>query len=78
MEELGGSCVLMLSAQPVDRLGGNPGLPSEPLPERTWRALSLIPNIVTVVAVSMGGIWWITHRREDVAAAERREKGEER
>ena len=74
LEEVGGTSVLVLSPQPVAQLGGNPGLSSEPLPERTWRVLSLIPNIVTVVAVSMGGIWWITHRREEVAEAERRDK----
>lgn len=72
--DLGGASVLFVSPQPVERLGGNSGMPGEALPELTWRVLSLIPNIVTVVAVSMGGIWWITHRREEVAEAEAREK----
>jgi formate dehydrogenase iron-sulfur subunit len=74
VEELGGTSVLFIAPRPIEYLGGNPGLPEEPLPELTWRVLSLIPNIVTVVAVSMGGVWWITHRREEVAEAERRER----
>jgi hypothetical protein len=28
--------------------------------------------------VFLGGIWWITHRREDVAAAEAKEREDEK
>ncbi len=40
--------------------------------------LSLVPDVVTVGTVLLGGIWWITHRREAVAAAEAREKEEKK
>jgi formate dehydrogenase iron-sulfur subunit len=32
--------------------------------------LSRIPDIIPLGGVLLGGVWWITHRREEVAAAE--------
>jgi formate dehydrogenase iron-sulfur subunit len=46
-------------------------LPHEPMPMLTWRALSEIPSIVSVFGILLGGVWWISHRKEEVAAAER-------
>jgi hypothetical protein len=66
--------VLLLASAPVEQLGVRAGLPNTPLPLLTWRALSEIPNIVTVCSVLLGGIWWISHRREEVQAAERKER----
>jgi formate dehydrogenase iron-sulfur subunit len=40
----------------------------------TYRVLSKIPKIVSAGALLLGGIWWITNRREEVAKAEK--KGE--
>jgi formate dehydrogenase iron-sulfur subunit len=73
LTEVGGTSVLFLSAVPFEELGLPAALPHEPLPLLTWRALSLVPDIVAVGTVMLGGIWWITHRREEVAAAERAE-----
>jgi formate dehydrogenase iron-sulfur subunit len=70
LAEVGGTSVLFLSAVPFEELGLRAQLPNQPLPVLTWRALALVPDIVVVGTVLLGGIWWITHRREEVAAAE--------
>jgi len=36
------------------------------------RVLELLPDVVSTGAVLLGGIWWITNRREEVAKAEGR------
>jgi len=73
LHEVGGTSVLYLSAVPFEEIGLRTYLPHEPMPLLTWRVLSLVPDIVAVGAVLMGGVWWITHRREEVAAAESQE-----
>lgn len=70
LEEVGGTSVLFLAAVPFEQLLERAHLPTEALPVLTWRALSLVPDIVGVGTVLLGGVWWITHRREEVAAAE--------
>ena len=70
LTEVGGTSVFFLSAVPFDQLGMNTGLPHEGLPPLTWRALSAVPGVAAVGSVLLGGIYWITHRREEVAAAE--------
>jgi hypothetical protein len=42
------------------------------LPLLTYRVLSHIPDVVTIGAVALGGIWWLCNRKEEVAAAEGR------
>ena len=39
----------------------------------TYRVLSHIPDFVPLGGMVLGGIWWITHRREEVALAENHE-----
>jgi len=73
LQEVGGTSVLYLSAVPFEEIGLRTYLPHEPMPMLTWRALSLVPDIAAVGTVLLGGIWWITHRREEVAAAEKKE-----
>ncbi len=68
--EVGGTSVLVLSAVPLEQFGFPARLPKEPLPPLTGRVLSFVPDIVGVGGVLLGGIYWITHRREEVAAAE--------
>ena len=70
LKEVGGTSVLMLSAVPFEQLGLRTDLPGQPLPGLTWAALSHVPDVVSVGGVLLGGIWWITHRREEVARAE--------
>lgn len=66
LKEAGGTSVFFLSAVPFEQLGLNTQLPDEPLPGLTWRALSQVPNIASAGAVLLGGVYWITHRREEV------------
>lgn len=73
MNQVGGTSVLYLSAVPFDQLGLPSTVGQDPLPDLTWRALSLVPGVVSVGTVLLGGVWWITHRREEVAAAEKKE-----
>jgi formate dehydrogenase iron-sulfur subunit len=70
VEEVGGTSVIMLAAVPFEQLGLPGNLPKEALPAFTWRALSLVPSIATVGSVLLGGVYWITHRREEVMRAE--------
>ena len=74
LKEVGGTTTLFLSAVPFDQLGLRTDLPKEPLPPLTWRVLSMVPDIAVVGSTLLGGIYWITHRREKVAKAEGRKK----
>ncbi len=70
-QEVGGTSVLMLSGIAFEEFGIKPAqLPKDPLPMYTYRVLSRIPDFVPLGGAVLGGIWWITHRREEVAAAE--------
>lgn len=75
LQEAGGTNVLILSAVPFEQLGYNTTIPKEPIPAMTWRALSFVPDVVSAGATLLGGIYWITHRREEVARAEGRKGG---
>jgi formate dehydrogenase iron-sulfur subunit len=68
--EAGGTSVLMIAGVPLSQLGLPGNLPQESLPLLTWRVLSKLPDIVTVAAVLLFGIHWITKRRADVRAGE--------
>ena len=72
LNEVGGTSVLLLSSVPFERFGYNSELSSESMPLLTYRVLSHIPNLVTAGAALLGGIWWITNRRDEVALAEGR------
>jgi formate dehydrogenase iron-sulfur subunit len=72
LKEAGGTSVLYLSAVPFEQIGLKTNLPQEPLPALTWRVLSLVPDVVSVGSVLLGGIYWITNRREEVAKKEGR------
>lgn len=70
LREVGGTSILILAGVPFDKIGLKTGLPQEPLPALTWRALSHVPDVAMMGSVLMGGVYWITHRRREVAAAE--------
>jgi formate dehydrogenase iron-sulfur subunit len=70
--EAGGTSVLILSAVPFNQIGYNTNVPNSPLPQLTWNVLQHIPQVVTVGTVLMGGIYWITSRRDEVAREEGR------
>ncbi len=72
LTEVGGTSVLLLSGVPFDDFGYSTNIGTESLPMLTYRALSHIPDLVTIGAVALGGIWWLTNRKNEVAAAEGR------
>ncbi len=73
LNEVGGTSVLLLSSVPFEEFGYRADLTRDPLPILTYRVLSRIPDFVPLGGMLLGGIWWITHRREEVAAAEAKE-----
>jgi formate dehydrogenase iron-sulfur subunit len=74
MQEVGGTSVLYIAAVPFDKIGLKTEVPQEPLPALTWRALSLVPDVAMVGSTLLGGVYWITHRRQKVAAEEAAER----
>lgn len=74
LNEVGGTSVMMIGPKPMAELGMPGKLPAEALPAFTWRALEMIPSVVTTGGVLLSGISWITHRRTEVARAERNER----
>ena len=70
LSEVGGTSVLLLSAVPFESFGYRTDLEHEALPLLTFRVLSRIPDLVVLGSVALGGVWWITKRRAEVAAAE--------
>lgn len=77
LTEVGGTSVLLLSSVPFEQFGYRADLSQDPLPMLTYRVLSRIPDFVPLGGMMLGGIWWITHRREEVAAAEHPNKLQE-
>lgn len=71
-KELGGSSVLMLSSQQFSEFGLPAQSGTQALPQLTGRVLEHVPDVVSVGCALLGGIYWITNRREIVAAAEQR------
>jgi formate dehydrogenase iron-sulfur subunit len=69
-DDIGGTSMLYISPVPFEQLGFDTRLGKTPMPLLTMSALSKAPNVITVGGVLLSGIWWITNRREDVAAAE--------
>jgi formate dehydrogenase iron-sulfur subunit len=70
LSEVGGTSVLMISGVPFEEFGYRTDLDQQPLPLLTYRVLSRLPDLVVLGGVALGGVWWITSRREEVAAAE--------
>jgi formate dehydrogenase iron-sulfur subunit len=68
LTEVGGTATLMISGVPFEKFALQ--VPQEPLPLLTWRVLRHVPDVVLLGSVLLGGVWWITHRREEVALAE--------
>lgn len=78
LNEVGGTSVLLLSSVPFEEFGYQTNFTKQPLPLLTYRVLSRIPDLVGLGGVFLGGIWWITHRRVEVAAAEASEEHSEK
>jgi len=70
LDEAGGTSVLLLAGVPFANLGLPGELPHEPLPMLTWRVLSPLPDVISVAAVFLFGVHWITNRRAEVRRVE--------
>ena len=68
--EVGGTSVLLLSSMDFNKFGFRTDLTERALPLYTYQVLSRIPDFVPIFGVLLGGVYWITHRREDVAESE--------
>ncbi|HUJ94173.1 MAG TPA: 4Fe-4S dicluster domain-containing protein [Terriglobales bacterium] len=77
LNEVGGTSVLLLSSVPFEEFGYRTDLATEPMPMLTYRVLSHVPDLVGLGTVLLGGVWWITNRRSEVAAAEAKAEEEE-
>lgn len=62
LTEAGGTSVLYISPVAFADLGF-PGVAEESYPKLTWNILTKIPNIVSVGAVALLGIYWVVNRR---------------
>lgn len=74
LKEVGGTSVFYLASVPFEKLGFQTRLEEDPLPEKTWRVLEKIPDIVVTAGVALGAVYWITSRREDVRRFEEEKK----
>ena len=60
---IGGTSVYFLAAVPFEQLAFKANLGDQPMPELTWKALSKIPEVVTLGGAVMMGLFWIVERR---------------
>jgi formate dehydrogenase iron-sulfur subunit len=70
-EEVGGTSVMYISPVPFGQLGLPTNLERDAMPQLTFRVLSKTPQIFTLAGTVLGGIYWITNRREEVARNEK-------
>jgi formate dehydrogenase iron-sulfur subunit len=69
-EEAGGTSVFMISDVPFEKLGFITPPMTQPLPTLTAGPLKETPVMVLVGGSLLAALYWITQRREEVAAAE--------
>lgn len=70
LDEAGGTCVLYIGPKAATELGLPRVDQKRPMPELTWQALKHVPDVVLFGGVFLGGLHWLTKRKEDVARAE--------
>jgi formate dehydrogenase iron-sulfur subunit len=68
--ELGGTSVVFLAPRPMEELGYKAVFGESPLPDLTGRQLHRLPRIVVGGTAVLLGFWWLTRRRDQVAAHE--------
>jgi formate dehydrogenase iron-sulfur subunit len=76
LNELGGTSVFVISDENPEQYGypASAKIGETPMPEYTGRIMERIPDFVPVWTLVLGGIYWVSHRRDEVAAAEAEEK----
>jgi formate dehydrogenase iron-sulfur subunit len=75
-KEVGGTSTLLISSVPVGEFGYPMQYSAAALPPLTGKALSHVPEVVSIGWALLGGIDWISNRREAVASIEKNETGE--
>lgn len=74
LEEAGGTDVLVISPVSFDQLGFAENLPKEALPTYTAKALEKIPGVVAGGGAFLAAMYWLTKRRNQIAAEEKQNK----
>ncbi len=69
-KEAGGTGVMVIAAVAPEKLGLPMTIPTEPLPQFTWRVLSKLPGVVGVGASFCLGMWWLINRRDKIREEE--------
>lgn len=67
-KEVGGTSVLYLADISLGFLGWSGKLGDEPLPPLSWASLKKVPPVIVGMAGIMGSIYWVIHRRMELAA----------
>ncbi len=70
LDEVGGTCVMMIGPPAIFDALFDPRLPHEALPEKTWAVLSRIPTPVGVAGMGLLGVHWVLRRRMALAHGE--------
>jgi len=68
-KEVGGTSWLYISNVPFESLGFRTDLGDRPYPEYTKLALDAVPVAVIGVGLALGGVYWISQRRQALAQA---------
>jgi len=76
--EVGGTSFLYISHIPFEKIGLPGHVPNDKLPEYTWRVLSELPSVVFLAGTFLGGMYWLTNRKNEIAKIEHLEKEEEK
>lgn len=69
-KEAGGTSVMMLLKQSVKDSNLIENVPEDSLPKLTWRVLEKIPVIIPAWGVFLGGMYWLTKRKNEIAKEE--------
>jgi len=72
--EMGGTSWMYLSGVPYTKIDLRTDLGTTPAPEFTSGALAMVPMVIGLWPVLLGGIYKITQRKEKIADAERRQE----
>ncbi len=65
--EAGGTGVLMLLTRSAKENGLPTNVPKDALPQLTWKVLVKLPVIIPVWAIFLGGMYWLTERKNEIA-----------
>jgi len=72
LNEVGGTSVFIIADKNVEEYGytASAKIGDTPMPEYTGRVMERIPDFIPVWTLVLGGIYWVSHRRDEVAEAE--------